>query len=138
VERLAAACRADDAAAALEAARPLLGLGHGLTPAGDDLVGGVFFARALLARARLIDPDAWHRATAALVVAARAATHPVSAALLEDLVALDSHEVLRALARSLIDERPAAAVDAARDVVRLGNSSGWEILAGFLLGCVIG
>jgi hypothetical protein len=62
----------------------------------------------------------------------------VSAALLEDLVALDSHEVLRALARSLIDERPAAAVDAARDVVRLGNSSGWEILAGFLLGCVLG
>src|SRR2546428_815414 len=54
-DALAHACAADDPARAADAARALLGLGPGLTPAGDDLVGGAFFARALLARAGACD-----------------------------------------------------------------------------------
>jgi primosomal protein N' len=50
VEALAIACAADDADAACRAALPLLGLGPGLTPSGDDLVGAAFFARRALAR----------------------------------------------------------------------------------------
>src|SRR5688572_4411843 len=45
---LAEACAADDAEAAVMAAVELVGLGPGLTPAGDDFVGGAFFARAQL------------------------------------------------------------------------------------------
>src|SRR4030081_3817209 len=41
---------AGDPPRAAEAATALLGLGPGMTPAGDDFVGGAFFARALLAR----------------------------------------------------------------------------------------
>jgi hypothetical protein len=137
IERLRIACAADDAIGALEAATPLLGLGQGLTPAGDDLLGGVFFARSLLARGGCADQDAWQRAGAALVAAARVATHPVSAALLEDLVAMDSHEALHRLATSLIDGQRRAALVAARDLVGIGSSSGWDILGGFLLGSAL-
>jgi hypothetical protein len=137
IERLRIACAADNAVGALEAARPLLGLGQGLTPAGDDLLGGVFFARSLLARGGSADDDAWRQAGAALVAAARVETHPVSAALLADLVAMDSHEALYRLTRSLIDRQPRAALVAARDLVGIGSSSGWDILGGFLLGSAL-
>src|SRR6266513_1697561 len=43
---LASACAADRPAEAAQAAWALLGLGAGLTPSGDDYVGGAFFARA--------------------------------------------------------------------------------------------
>ena len=46
---LARACAADDPGGAVEAATALLGLGPGLTPSGDDYVGGAFFSRALVA-----------------------------------------------------------------------------------------
>src|SRR5262249_58412931 len=50
---LADACTRDDAAAAEPAMLSLLGLGGGLTPSGDDFVGGVLVARQWLAAARL-------------------------------------------------------------------------------------
>jgi hypothetical protein len=57
-DALTAACAADDAARAADAAAMLVGLGPGLTPAGDDFSGGAFFARSLLASAGVIDSDA--------------------------------------------------------------------------------
>jgi hypothetical protein len=45
-DTLARACAADDPPRAAEAATALLGLGPGMTPAGDDFVGGAFFARS--------------------------------------------------------------------------------------------
>src|SRR5439155_20612443 len=58
VRALVSACTHDDARAAVDAARPLLGLGDGLTPSGDDFIGGVLFARRLCG---VIDP-AWDTA----------------------------------------------------------------------------
>ncbi|HBH00486.1 MAG TPA: hypothetical protein DDZ42_00995 [Candidatus Rokubacteria bacterium] len=130
---LARACAADDPGGAVEAATALLGLGPGLTPSGDDYVGGAFFSRALVA-----DSDArarWARAAAVVRARARSRTHPISAALLGDL--LDGggpaplHDLALALARGA---PPAAALTAARRLVRLGHSSGWDMLAGFVGG----
>ena len=132
---LARACATEEHAGAVEAASTLLGLGPGLTPAGDDYVGGAFFARVLLARAGAADREAW--ATAASTVLGRAAdlTHPVSAALLADLLEGDGHAPLHDLARALAEAGPLEAiVDAARRLVALGHSSGWDILAGFIGG----
>src|SRR5262249_10803616 len=68
------ACRRDDATAATVMGERLLGLGPGLTPAGDDLVGGAFFARRLV--------GGWDEAAATIRERARARTHPISATLL--------------------------------------------------------
>jgi len=130
---LARACAADDAEGAVDAATALLGLGPGLTPSGDDYVGGAFFARTLVAGA---DARArWACAAAAVRERARSRTHPISAALLGDL--LDGrgwaplHDLARALARGA---PPATALAAAQGLVRLGHSSGWDLLAGLLGG----
>lgn len=127
---LAMACAADDPERAVRAALPLLGLGPGLTPAGDDYVGGAFFARAVLRTAGASTHSGWENAATALVGAARARTHPISAALLGDLVAGDGYSALHELTVALAIRAPA--VEAARRLTRIGHSSGWDILAGFV------
>lgn len=134
VEALAAACEADDAAAAIAPASQLLGLGPGLTPAGDDLVGGVLFARAVLGRAGAADAEAWTASGAAIVAAAGARTHPVSAALLADLASGRGHAPLLDLVAALADGRRDAALHAARRLTTIGHTSGWDILAGLAAG----
>ena len=117
----------------MEAATALLGLGPGLTPSGDDYVGGAFFARA-----RVAGGDArahWARAAAAVRAHAPGRTHPISAALLGDLLDGDGPAPLHDLVGALARGAPvAAALAAARRLVRLGHSSGWDMLAGFIGG----
>lgn len=121
-------CADGDTVAATAAALELIGLGPGLTPAGDDYVGGAFFALTLGA-----DAGEWQRAAAAVVARARSHSHPVSAALLADLCGGAGWAPLHDLAGALATGAPrATAVDAARRLVRIGHSSGWDILAGFV------
>ena len=132
---LASACAADDPAAAARVATELLGLGPGLTPSGDDYVGGAFFARALLARAGACDGVAWRAAAALVLDGARGRTHPISIALLDDMLDGQAHAPLHDLARALAAGAPRdVALGAARRVVEIGHSSGWDMLAGFVAG----
>jgi hypothetical protein len=133
-DALARACADDDPARAAEAAMALLGLGPGLTPAGDDLAGGAFFARALLARAGACDAARWRDAAGAVRRAAAQLTHPIGAALLGDLLVGQGWAPLHDLAAALTRDDEPAALDAARRLTRLGHSSGWDLLAGFVAG----
>ncbi len=132
---LASACAADRPEEAAQAAWALLGLGAGLTPSGDDYVGGAFFARALLARAGAGDAARWRSAAEAIRAAAPGRTHAISAALLGDLLDGEGWAPLHDLASALAAGAPeAAAREAARRLTRLGHSSGWDLLAGFVAG----
>ena len=97
IRALAAACARDDARAAGEAARPLLGLGDGLTPSGDDYVGGVLFARRLYGET----DQGWEAMIARVVTDASTLTHPISARLLTDLAAGEGWAPLHDLANAL-------------------------------------
>jgi hypothetical protein len=130
---LARACGKDDPTAAVAAAEELIGLGPGLTPAGDDFVGGAFFARAILAPAATA-VTGWTQASARLRAVAATRTHPVSAVLLSDLLAGEGHEPLHDLAKALADGTLPMALAAARRLVSIGHSSGWDLLTGFLAG----
>lgn len=135
---LARAFASDDGAAAIEPAIALLGLGAGLTPSGDDFVGGAFFARAIFAE--LDDGQArdWSSASRQVLSAAAARTHPISLALLSDMIRGDGHAPLHTLAISLATGAAIeTALDAARSLTRIGHSSGWDMLAG-LLGGILG
>lgn len=116
------------------AALRVLGLGPGLTPSGDDFIGGIFFALAHAPRA------AWaarlpalreriHRATVS-------ATNPISAALLGDLMAGTSYRTLHDLLAAWDDEDLATATHAAHAahaVQQIGAHSGADMLSGLLL-----
>jgi hypothetical protein len=130
VHALAAAYGDDDAEAVYRASRRLLGLGGGLTPSGDDLVGGALFGRLLVAE----DPPRWRALGERVAADAIALSHAISAALLADLVAGATFAPLHALADALAAGDEPAVLEAARALVALGHSSGWDMLAGLAIG----
>jgi hypothetical protein len=131
-DALRGALETDDLVAFEAAALRVLGLGPGLTPSGDDLLGGLFFALAAAPR------RAWAgelpALRARLLAAAAQATNVISAALLADLMQgrgwCALHEFVDALQRG----EPAAVAAAAREVLAIGANSGGDLLAGLLLG----
>jgi hypothetical protein len=133
---LAEACVAGDAKASAAAALALVGLGEGLTPSGDDFAGAAFFARSLLARAGDGNVEHWRAAAGLVRRAAPALTHPISVAVLGDLLDGSAPAPLHDLAHALATDAPVAiADDAARRVADIGHTSGWDMLAGFIAGC---
>jgi hypothetical protein len=127
---LARACARDDAASATGAALALLGVGRGLTPSGDDYVGGALFARAFLGAARAEGSTAWRQTAEQVLAAAATRTHPISAALLADLAAGRGWAPLHELFDGLCAGAPALTQAAARRLVALGETSGWDVLVG--------
>ena len=105
--------------------RDLIGLGPGLTPSGDDLVGGAMIALHMLGR----DELATGLAQWALPIA-RAGTGKISLALLSCAAEGEGAEALhRTIASSAADDGDAIAAGvAALDAI--GHSSGWDALAG--------
>jgi hypothetical protein len=132
VRALARAYAGDDPRAVLQASLPLIGLGSGLTPSGDDVAGAALFGRCVVA-----PRDArWRALGARLAREVRQRSHPVSAALFADLARGQSFEPLHAMAEALAAGESGAALEAARGLVAIGHSSGWDMLAGFYAGAL--
>lgn len=119
----------------LYAARSLIGLGPGLTPSGDDFVGGLLFAVRSM---ESVAPESslWRQADVLdLLALARKRTNRVSYALLTDYAQCRGPAPLHDLAKFLITgENDAATMDAIGELVQIGHTSGWDILAGFCTG----
>ncbi len=116
--------------------RDLIGLGPGLTPSGDDFIGGLLFAihwlREVYPEIHPVEP----RSILTLVQWARNRTHPISHAILADLAIGEGPEPLHELLQLLLkggdpDGQTAAAING---LSRVGHSTGWFILAGLLTG----
>lgn len=121
--RLCAATSARDVTGCLAAALPLLGLGPGLTPAGDDcLVGWLAGAWTASAEGRGLVGAMGRR----LLALATDRTGPLSHAFLAAAVTGAAAEPLRGFALAPDDARLA-------DLLALGATSGADLLAGYLL-----
>ncbi len=106
----------------------LVGLGPGLTPSGDDVLGGIMLALSVTGRRELCD-GIWE----ALVPELDALTVPVSAmhlsAAADGLASAAMHDLVNAL---LAD---ADGLDQALRVASAaGHTSGWDTIAGLVLG----
>jgi len=103
----------------------LIGLGSGLTPAGDDFIGGAMIALRALGRERLADRLAeWALPLAKSNTGRISQAHLACAAAGEGAVAL--HEIIRAM--SLPNRGNLSRCLDAIDTI--GHTSGWDILAG--------
>ena len=135
VERIARACLSHDLPAVLQQADGLIGLGDGLTPSGDDFLGGLFYACFLLSSSYPLiqfwgpaDLPAW-------VDAHRSSTNLISFALLRDNSSGHALEPLSRLGlHCLRTNRWKISPRLALDLVKVGHSTGWSLLAGFMTG----
>jgi len=108
----------------------LIGLGPGLTPSGDDWLGGAMIALHHFGR-----PDVAHRLADAVLPVAVRNTSVISAAYLRCAARGEGSRVLfDALAcLAAADE---ATIDARLDAIdAVGHTSGWDCLAGAALAC---
>ena len=129
-ERLADVTRAvaaGDGRRAAAAARPLIGLGPGLTPSGDDALGGIEAALHALGH-----PVAGFLSTALDDVGER--TTDVSAALLRHAARGEFTERVHRLLAALLGDDAAAIPEAIERAVAWGASSGMDCLIGVLAG----
>jgi hypothetical protein len=138
VAGIARACLSHDFTAVLQQAGALIGLGEGLTPSGDDFLGGMFFGRHLLASAcsQLIYlevgnlPD-W-------IDAYRPCTNLISFTLLKDNSLGHAPDPLSRFGFALLTNRSTdLAISAASELTALGHSTGWDLLTGFLVGMLL-
>lgn len=122
-----------DVACVLAGARSLVGLGPGLTPAGDDYVGGVLFAAFHLA-SHFPHAVGWPEAPVAeFLKEASSLTVRISHALLSDLAQGHGPAPLHELMVGILEAWPlGSCVEAAARVRGMGQSTGRALLAGVL------
>jgi hypothetical protein len=132
------ACLGRNMAKILEKGEDLIGLGPGLTPSGDDFLGGLLFSAGVLRktypavflwdRDRISDFTAW----------AKPRTNPISHSFLNDFALghgpAPLHEVMRFLIQGDDFEKAVAAVS---QFLRFGHSSGGDILTGLMTGMLM-
>jgi hypothetical protein len=118
--------------------RELVGLGPGLTPSGDDFLGGLLFAAHSLKTAY---PGSFYweqEAIADLVDWAQTQTNPLSHAVLSDLALGHGPEPLHDLLTSLLTGQDLGCVmEAVARLLGIGHTSGWDMLAGALTGMLL-
>lgn len=110
-----------------EQAHALIGLGPGLTPSGDDYLGGMLVALRSLGRAE-IAAALWRWIAARLP----GRTSAISGAHLAAAAAGEAHEALHDCLGALLAARVPHWSDRLEQLDRVGHCSGWDALAGAL------
>lgn len=125
--------RFGDCLLAMTKLRELIGLGAGLTPAGDDFVGGVLFTLHHLRAAYALTWDT--QPIDNLLTWARSQTNIISYTILRDHARGSGAEPLHDLWFALLArDAPNNVAECAARLARIGNSTGAEILNGVLTG----
>ncbi len=120
---------AELASAGQAAVDGLIGLGPGLTPSGDDLISGLLIAL------HATDHAAAAAALASFVRKTPAdATSKLSRAFIEAAIAGEPNEAMQPMLSCLLKGEPCALAPAFEGLDRIGHSSGWDMLAGIVIG----
>jgi hypothetical protein len=129
---MASACLEHQPTRIPEIADRLIGLGEGLTPSGDDFLGGMFFAfhqlQAAYPESAIADfrlhPESY-----------RTRTHQISYTLLNDLAHGYAVAPLHHLVNGLLMGEPFETIYLyVTQLTSIGHSTGWDLLTGLLVG----
>jgi hypothetical protein len=135
IREMACACLRNDLLRMAQIGKELVGLGPGLTPSGDDFLGGLFFAAHTL---QDVYPEEFRRGkkpVGELLEWARTRTNSISFTLLEDLAFGHAPEPLHGVVELLLSGRdPELIMPAVYRVAGIGHTSGWDLMAGFMVG----
>ena len=128
------ACLLGDMPGLFREANALVGLGEGLTPSGDDFLGGLLFCVNTIQRLYpgFINLDSSEQAL--FIESAKQRTHLISFTLLKDLTNGQAVEPLHQLIQSVLSEQPPESIRPASCLTQIGYSTGWDLLTGALTG----
>jgi len=126
IVELARGLQRRDALLVSRAAGALAGLGPGLTPSGDDVLVGGLLSFAL-------NPNDSRVMRQAIISAVRDRTTRISMAYLEAAARAEASESWHRLVAALAVDDPGRIASAARGVMAFGETSGSDMLSGFVL-----
>jgi hypothetical protein len=113
----------------------LVGFGAGLTPSGDDFLGGLLFGAKAL---RTAYPNSRFLHATVPAKTYRARTHPISWTLLDDQTKGHAIAPLHVIVNGIL---AGASIEGIRpavlQLVRVGHSTGWDTLAGLFAGLLM-
>jgi len=133
ITRVARACLGRDMRRIAEESEQLVGLGPGLTPSGDDHLGGLLFAAHHLKAAYPTEFSWGAGPVLDFLLRARPLTNRISHTILSDCAQGHGPEPLHDLVNSLLQAEPAGCLLRSVDrLTRIGHTSGWDMLAGVL------
>jgi hypothetical protein len=135
VDGIILATAANDANLIIDQGKSLVGFGEGLTPSGDDFLGGFFFSMQLLYHYYPNTVNIPICNYSDFVRQSNPLTNLISYTILKDHVDGHSVEPLHQFANGLLQGE---SVDQlylhAERLISLGHSTGWDLLSGFLAG----
>jgi len=135
---LATACFNFDMAEATRRGKELVGLGPGLTPSGDDFLGGLLFAAHSLKTAYPQDFNWEEEPVTDLIDWASTQTHSISQVILRDHASGHGPEPLHEVVTSLLNGQDLGrTMGGVKRLTGIGDTSGWDILAGTLAGMLL-
>lgn len=135
---IAKAALGQDMGEAASKGRQLVGLGPGLTPSGDDFLGGLLFAAHSLKTAYPEDFCWGREVITGLMAWARKQTHCISHIVLCDLALGHGPEPLHEVVKLLLTGQDLRRLMAAvTRLLEIGHTTGWDILAGALTGMLL-
>ncbi len=135
VHAIARAAAAQDIRGIYARANDLVGLGSGLTPSGDDFLGGLLFGLHTLKELFPSQFQSKKTESPSFLRQIRSRTNLISATILGDLAGGSGPAPLHTFLRSLLlRDSPAAALNHALALSSLGHSTGWDELTGLLAG----
>lgn len=115
-----------------EIADKLIGLGTGLTPSGDDFLGGMSFAVHHLQAAY---PDSDFTAYTIPIESYRSRTHSISFTLLKDHASGHAIEPLHQIINGILSGESFESISpSVSQLTQIGHSTGWDLLTGLLVG----
>ena len=138
IQRITRACRTRDLDAIFNHAMDLIGLGEGLTPSGDDFIGGLLFCIQTLQD--LFDDD--HLDFSDLVPeflrSSKPRTNLISYTVLKDHASGHTYESLQDSIQALLTGMDQEILrQAIHRLIKIGHSTGWDMLCGMLTGLLI-
>jgi hypothetical protein len=131
---IACACLENQISRISQIAEALIGLGAGLTPSGDDFVGGLLFClnnlKTAYPKLNSINPS--------FLKPYRARTHQISFALLQDLANGYAIEPLHHIINGILSGESFELIQPSiLQLTQVGHSTGWDMLAGLFTGLLI-
>jgi hypothetical protein len=135
VKEIAMACLEDNLPGVLTHASSLVGLGEGLTPSGDDFIGGLLFCILTLHSSYAGPWKAKYSSSPEFFKTISSSTNLISGSFLKDNAEGFAIEPLHQFAIAFLTGQPLGQLrQSARELVQIGHSTGWDLLTGFLVG----
>ncbi len=132
------ACIANDFPKILRIAEDLIGLGEGLTPSGDDFIGGLLFSGFVLQEIYPQHQGFTQSDVELFVDNSRGLTNLISYTILKDLATGHAFDTLHRFVNAVLtDQHLENTYYFGLELVRIGHSTGWDLLTGVWAGMLL-